>query len=1504
MTKIVLSLAAIFVGVSLFGPPDSATATDECGGLFSPENLVAWCIVPFDSKRRGPEERAEMLKRLGFRRFAYDWRAEHLPTFERELAALKEHGISLDAVWFPAELNGDAKTILDALRRHKIHTQLWVTMGDPAPQGDQPAKLKAAVAALKPIAEEAGKIGCQVALYNHGGWFGEPENELAIVDKLGMSNVGIVYNLHHGHEHLDRFETLLKRMLPHLLALNLNGMTREGDRIGKKILPLGQGEVDLPLLRTICASGYRGPIGVLGHTMDDAEERLCDNLDGLQWLVPQLHGNAAEPKPTPRTPVGELPPAPAGQFRGRIADGKPEYRRPPLTVECRAKLLAKENYNILVACDSKQSGDHWELFSMAGSGTLTAYLPGMKPDHVMSSKDVCDGALHNVAMIYESRRVRLFIDGATVADQPIEPTGKSAVPGRLAIGRLVEGGIGCGGELAYVRLSRGARAGLHRGGETPPADEATIGLWPLGESKADVEDRSKLKNTARLATTAAADQSPAPLAEVNFETVDARYIDARYKVKLIDRSRGDAYLGVKVDSEGRVFVGAREAVYLFEPDDRGGSRLRQEVCRLPADAIVMGLEFRGNDLYVLTDNALYLLPQGRIELGVKPARILWGLPLDLHVSFHCLAWGPEGDLYLTHGDPLLNFGDWNRPDHWGHWTLYAGPNGDKVSYTGVGAVLRVRPDGSRVQVVAGGLRGPVGLAFDPQWNLFTNDNDHESRADLYAPARLLHVTPHVDFAWPRGWIASKTPQRFDLIEPLTTDLGRGVPCDLAWYEQPFGDRDGGSLMMARWDQLAVNRYPLEPRGASFAAREEAFLPGRDLARPVGTTVGPDGRVFFTSLYLGGNVGSPHCHSDLLALGGEAPATSSDDQPYNVVTATAEKLWRELSHRSSHRRMRAHQEILRRGGVLLDEAVEHLASVSESNAAKYHLPWLAAASGSDDARRLLIEWADHRRADFRLQAVRALAEFRRLNAPDDLFVRTLSDREPAVRLAALGALFDRAGRLPVDLVARLAASDDTYLRQTAAKLLAHRAPHDDLARLAKSPDAATRRAVVLAIGFRLTVPTSDFVPPESLPLTYDAGNAAFTLLFADADRPVDLRALGRVGSFTTAEWWKSAPPNAETRQLFELLVGALDDASGDVAEQAAYFLSLLNDPRAGPLIADARRRVLADRAAGFAPRNIERVWALGPIDDPSFVLEERAPPDRGPLDLAASFSTSSGKTAWTQRQAEAGRFSDTRYPANAATRIYLFFQLQSIASQPALVEVEGCDRPMVWHNGRPAAATGRGTALALQPGGNDLLVRLDRPAATGVSLRFRAAESVIATLSERVDFALLAERLKEAGRGADQVPAQLLAVDWASAAARGDAQQGRKLFGSLGCVKCHGITLEQPGGGAPNLADVRRRFTTAYVVESILLPSKQVADPFRGTALVLADGRTLSGLVVNDTKRQLDLLLPDAKRVSIDKAEIEERSPSAVSPMPSGLIKTEQELRDLLAYLFSERPTPP
>jgi len=65
--------------------------------------------------------------------------------------------------------------------------------------------------------------------------------------------------------------------------------------------PARQGDLELSLLKTIKDSGWKGPIGILNHTDEDAEARLLDNLDGLDWLVSQLDGKPAGPKPRPRS---------------------------------------------------------------------------------------------------------------------------------------------------------------------------------------------------------------------------------------------------------------------------------------------------------------------------------------------------------------------------------------------------------------------------------------------------------------------------------------------------------------------------------------------------------------------------------------------------------------------------------------------------------------------------------------------------------------------------------------------------------------------------------------------------------------------------------------------------------------------------------------------------------------------------------------------------------------------------------------------------------------------------------------------------------------------------------------------------------------------------------------------------------------------------------------------------------------------------------------------------
>ena len=477
--------------------------------LFAHTNMTPWCIVPFDAKQRGPEERAQMLERLGFKKFAYDWRGKDVPTFDTEVAAMKQHGVEFTAWWFPGGLNAEARAILACIKRNDIHPQLWTMLeGGPHLRLDkafektpeaQAAHVARLVAQMKPIAAEAAKVGCQIALYNHGGWAGIPENQMEIIKQLkqtGVTNVGMVYTQHHGYGEIDRFAELFPKMQPYLLAVSLHGLTKDGDLKGLGAAPLGQGEEDLRLLRIIKASGWTGPVGLIGEMASaDVEPRLQDQLDGLDWLVPQLEGKAPGPRPTPRVwqKPAPLAPAPAAATTasgaasmsaafgkalrgGMTVAGKAEYRQRPFTVECWAKLDSATAFNILVASDPKASAEHWELYSSVGSGNLSLYQPG-RGGNFSANVNICDGQWHYLAAIIESARVRLFVDGKLVKDAPASALTGEPQPGDLAFGQLVEGGISCDGVVDNVRLSRGAREI-----SAPPTapltkDATTIDLW-------------------------------------------------------------------------------------------------------------------------------------------------------------------------------------------------------------------------------------------------------------------------------------------------------------------------------------------------------------------------------------------------------------------------------------------------------------------------------------------------------------------------------------------------------------------------------------------------------------------------------------------------------------------------------------------------------------------------------------------------------------------------------------------------------------------------------------------------------------------------------------------------------------------------------------------------------------------------------------------------------------------------------------------------------------------
>ena len=260
--------------------------------LFAKQNLVAWCIVPFDKVKRNPAQRAEMLKDLGITQLAWDWRDEHLPSMQLEIETLKKNNIKLKSVWFWVDDGpGDAldqanHLILRTLKENNVKTDLWLSFNDDYFEDlDDRDKLKKAITTVGLINKKVKEIGCTLHLYNHGSWFGEPENQVRIIEGLGTKDIGIVYNFHHARHQVNDFPRLLKIMLPYLSTVNINGMKENGPII----LPVGQGDKELGMLQELRNSGFKGSIGILGHVDDeDAKAVLQRNLEGLKTLLKKM----------------------------------------------------------------------------------------------------------------------------------------------------------------------------------------------------------------------------------------------------------------------------------------------------------------------------------------------------------------------------------------------------------------------------------------------------------------------------------------------------------------------------------------------------------------------------------------------------------------------------------------------------------------------------------------------------------------------------------------------------------------------------------------------------------------------------------------------------------------------------------------------------------------------------------------------------------------------------------------------------------------------------------------------------------------------------------------------------------------------------------------------------------------------------------------------------------------------------------------------------------------
>jgi putative heme-binding domain-containing protein len=133
--------------------------------------------------------------------------------------------------------------------------------------------------------------------------------------------------------------------------------------------------------------------------------------------------------------------------------------------------------------------------------------------------------------------------------------------------------------------------------------------------------------------------------------------------------------------------------------------------------------------------------------------------------------------------------------------------------------------------------------------------------------------------------------------------------------------------------------------------------------------------------------------------------------------------------------------------------------------------------------------------------------------------------------------------------------------------------------------------------------------------------------------------------------------------------------------------------------------------------------------------------------------------------------------------------------------------------------------------------------------------------------------------------------------KGSAARGIPVF-KENCAACHRLYDEGEQIG-PDLTGAERN-NLDFLLTSLVDPGASIRKEFEAQTAALADGRVLTGLVVEETDKTVTLVDSNRQKTVVPRDQVEEMKPSAVSLMPEGLLDKlrDDQVRDLFRYLQS------
>jgi putative membrane-bound dehydrogenase-like protein len=1006
--------------------------------------------------------------------------------------------------------------------------------------------------------------------------------------------------------------------------------------------------------------------------------------------------------------------------------------------------------------------------------------------------------------------------------------------------------------------------------------------------------------------------------------------------------------------DGRVFVGedpmdislpsadlALGRVLCFHPD----GQVTTFADNLHA---VFGMQYLDGKLYVLHNPKLTVftddptgVAKGRRDLIESTNPKPWALDWNDHVPAN-FRLAMDGYLYVAVGDKGV-YGA-------------VGTDGRRVDLRG-GGILRLRPDGSELEVFSTGVRNVLDVAMNDEDEIFTYDNTDEHQW----MGRLTHMVDGGFYGYPYDFI----PRRPYTLW-MMADYGAGAATGtLCYTDDALPPEYHGNLFLADFGKRNILRVKVERDGATYRAvsREDLFTDVPADFRPVGICFSPDGAAIYICDWQHVDSKENVAVGRLLKLA-YTGRTSQHRPDWFVAAAsgkafqaTQDELFGALGHRSHAVRMVAQRRIADRGAGSVERLSRLVNNNSRSATARAHALWaLDAADGGGAASRDAIAFAVAD-ADSRLrrQALRLIGTRRARESLPAVTAR-LSDYDGAVRFHAATACGRIGDPSAVPALQEVLADADPWVRYaawTALNRIGQARPEawEPIASGLKGPDDVRRQGTSFALRS-----TYDPQLVQAVAAVARSGEAS------TVSRAAAIGVLGPLHHKLPewkGEWWAyhpalSPPPRKTfawegTELVLGVLRGALDHPDRDVVLASLDALHEAAD-------ADAAARIRGVFGGTRDPEVKRRALAaLGACDDQGsvrFLMGHLSDPGRDPafdgalietlgrLKAAVAVPMLAERARAPSEQVRTAAFEAlVRVGGETASAAVMdLLDDRSLGVRLAAVRAAGDlgDRAAMpkllkayaTRETRDAASK----ALAQMPDARAVDAYLEGLASTDFTVRERCKQA----LREVRDAALPAAEAA-AGKGVpDDVVLELRQVyrdhELAkkgrlfsiaitrrhpdeylnfSLANTGDARAGATIFatgsaGGVGCATCHAVN-GQGGTVGPDLSGVGAKFSRRDLAEAVLYPSKAVREGYQQVVVRTGSGQTYAGPIKAETPQELTLHESDGTLRRIPRSDVAVRKDSGLSPMPDSLHAglTPQQFTDLVSYLESlKTETPP